>query len=212
MAGVTIDSGPVEASQRFSDVKKTQWRALTRKKRDFLAVQLSYDCRCLVEFCAEAELVWHELGYESAADMIRNGYELDAEEIEVAVAWLKHNDPEIEVSLPEVSAAARAEQLGVPKHGGNRKSEEFQGDNVTLKRRGNDPTYTCRRLLRDHPDLFERVKSGELSANAAAVEAGFRKRQISVPVNDVACAVRRLMKYYTFDELMNAWKEWPDGR
>ena len=33
-----------------------------------------------------------------------------------------------------------------------------------------DATYTCRRLLRDRPDLFERVESGELSPNAAAIE------------------------------------------
>ena len=37
-------------------------------------------------------------------------------------------------------------------------------------------TYIHKRLKRDRPDLLERVVSGELSANAAAVEAGFRKR------------------------------------
>ncbi len=36
-------------------------------------------------------------------------------------------------------------------------------------------TNTIRRLMRDHPKLVERVKAGELSANAAAIEAGFRK-------------------------------------
>ena len=41
---------------------------------------------------------------------------------------------------------------------------------------GRGVTYTLRRLKRDRPDLLERVVSGELSANAAAVEAGFRKR------------------------------------
>ena len=41
---------------------------------------------------------------------------------------------------------------------------------------GRGVTYTLRRLKRDRPDLLKRVVSGELSANAAAVEAGFRKR------------------------------------
>jgi hypothetical protein len=36
-------------------------------------------------------------------------------------------------------------------------------------------TYTLKRLKRDHQGLFDRVVSGELSANAAAIEAGFRK-------------------------------------
>lgn len=51
------------------------------------------------------------------------------------------------------------------------------GDNVTSgeEERGNSPTYALRRLKRDRPDLAERVMSGELSANAAAIEAGFRK-------------------------------------
>jgi hypothetical protein len=47
-------------------------------------------------------------------------------------------------------------------------------DNVTSFR-GNSATYTLKRLKRDRPDLLERVTAGELSANAAAREAGWRK-------------------------------------
>jgi hypothetical protein len=35
---------------------------------------------------------------------------------------------------------------------------------------------TLARLNRDHPELAERVEAGELSANAAAIQAGFRKK------------------------------------
>lgn len=41
---------------------------------------------------------------------------------------------------------------------------------------GTDPTYIQRRLNRDRPDLAERVAKGELSAHAAAIEAGFRRK------------------------------------
>ncbi len=41
--------------------------------------------------------------------------------------------------------------------------------------RGNSLSYAARRLLRDRPDLFERVKAGEMSCHAAMVAAGFRK-------------------------------------
>lgn len=41
---------------------------------------------------------------------------------------------------------------------------------------GNSLSYTLARLLREHPKLYKRVIAGELSANAAAIEAGFRKR------------------------------------
>jgi hypothetical protein len=37
-------------------------------------------------------------------------------------------------------------------------------------------TYQLKRLKRDRPDLAEKVVRGELSAHAAAIEAGFRKR------------------------------------
>jgi hypothetical protein len=43
-----------------------------------------------------------------------------------------------------------------------------KGDNVTFStdERGNNPTYTLRRLKRDNPELADRVVRGELSANA----------------------------------------------
>ena len=43
--------------------------------------------------------------------------------------------------------------------------------------RGTNPTYTLRRLKRDRPDLAQKVIDGDMSANAAAIEAGFRKRR-----------------------------------
>lgn len=41
--------------------------------------------------------------------------------------------------------------------------------------RGTSRSYTLSRLQQHRPELYERVKAGELSANAAAREAGFRK-------------------------------------
>lgn len=41
--------------------------------------------------------------------------------------------------------------------------------------KGTSRAYTVARLQKQHPELFERVKAGELSANKAAIEAGFRK-------------------------------------
>jgi hypothetical protein len=52
------------------------------------------------------------------------------------------------------------------------------GDNVTEVKaeKGNSRAYTLTRLQKHHPELYERVKAGEISANAAAIEAGFRKK------------------------------------
>jgi hypothetical protein len=51
------------------------------------------------------------------------------------------------------------------------------GYNVTSKERvtGNSRAYTLDRLSRESPGLYEAVCRGELSANRAAIEAGFRK-------------------------------------
>lgn len=42
--------------------------------------------------------------------------------------------------------------------------------------RGTATEYTLRRLKRDAPELYLEVKSGELSVNAAAIQAGIRKK------------------------------------
>lgn len=41
--------------------------------------------------------------------------------------------------------------------------------------RGNSRAYTLDRLEKERPDLYARVKADELSANKAAIEAGWRK-------------------------------------
>jgi hypothetical protein len=175
MAGVTIDSGALSPTYRFSDVPKERWKQLVREKRNFLATNIKYDCRCLVEFCEEAEIVWSDLGYESAADMIRNGYELEPVEIELAVAWLRHNEPQSEVGLDAIKQkVAEAREKPLADVGPPTKEEKCFGSNTTNVGRGVD--YTLRRLARDCPEMLDKIESGELSVNAAAVKAGIRKR------------------------------------
>jgi hypothetical protein len=58
-----------------------------------------------------------------------------------------------------------------------RPAKADNSDNVTIKpERGNSRAYTLDRLKRERPDLFDKVKLGKLSANAAAIEAGFRRQ------------------------------------
>ena len=79
--------------------------------------------------------------------------------------------------------------------GFNQHSEGY--DNVIpSSQQGNGKDYTLRRLMRDHPELLERVKSGELSANAAAIEAGFREKTITVTL-DPTKAAKAILKHFT---------------
>lgn len=54
----------------------------------------------------------------------------------------------------------------------NVKNANGEGKTAT----GNSRAYNLNRLKREAPELFEEVKSGKMSANAAAIKAGFRKK------------------------------------
>jgi hypothetical protein len=66
---------------------------------------------------------------------------------------------------------------------------------------GETRAYTLARLERDRPDLAERVIAGDLSANAAAIEAGFRR-----PPDSLA-QLRAAWKRAT-PEQRQAFKDW----
>src|SRR5690349_16370874 len=82
---------------------------------------------------------------------------------------------------PGVLQMFRAEVPLAAAHGANQYSEGLGNTNCSD---ANTATYALRRLKRDHPELAERVVCGELSPNAATIEAGFRKRTFIV--SDVA--------------------------
>lgn len=58
------------------------------------------------------------------------------------------------------------------------------GDNITSAERvtGTSKAYTVDRLKREAPELYDAVCRKELSANAAAIKAGFRKKPTTVEV------------------------------
>jgi hypothetical protein len=108
---------------------------------------------------------------------------------------------EIGLNKAAITRAIRKAELAA--HGGDRRSPQFQGDNITLVPsgdRGTSEAYIIRRLRRDRPDLAERVEHGELSANAAMVQMGKRPHKIAVNDNDPQQAARILRKYYTDPE------------
>jgi hypothetical protein len=176
---VTVNSGAPEPDDRFQDTPRAKWKLLLNAKRSFLGRRLNYDCRCLVQFCEEAEVVYAELGYASAEQMIREGYKLEPSQVELAVAWLRHNEPVQAIGIGDVAAAIKAaREKPLAEHGkiGNGRKEESRGDNITSTQRGTDTDYTLRRLARDKPELLDRIEAGELSVNAAAIAAGIRRK------------------------------------
>jgi hypothetical protein len=79
-------------------------------------------------------------------------------------------------------------------HGGDRRSQEAREQPCSARLKYGTATHTIARLQRDNPELHERVVSGELSANKAAIEAGFRKPPLT-----------------PLESLLKAWRSAEDG-
>lgn len=72
--------------------------------------------------------------------------------------------------------------------------------------------YTLTRLKQNAPELFEDVKAKRLSANAAAIQAGFRRPMRSIPIDSPKQAVRALLRVFSVDDLLRAIGEIADGQ
>lgn len=60
---------------------------------------------------------------------------------------------------------------------------------------GNSQAKALRRLRKDRPDLHARVLAGELSAHAAAIQAGFRPRTFSIRADSLESAERSIRSH-----------------
>jgi hypothetical protein len=96
--------------------------------------------------------------------------------------WSEQPDKIEAIIKADVESLALFREAMVEGHGGDRKTINIKSDNVTLDpvERGNSKSYTVSRLKRDRPDLFGKVVAGELSANKAAIEAGFRRKPTTI--------------------------------
>jgi hypothetical protein len=100
--------------------------------------------------------------------------------------------------------AQLAEYVALRERAGRPSNADRNTNNISISGErsvGTGRTYTVRRLRRDRPDLAGRVDRGELSANAAAIQAGFRNRTITVPIARPDAVARSLLKYMTPDDI-----------
>ena len=79
--------------------------------------------------------------------------------------------------------------------------------NISNRDNLNGVPYAVRRLKRDRPDLYQQVLDGTLTPNAAAIQAGFRRKVVQVRADDVDRAVTKLLEHYTVDEIRRALPE-----
>ena len=60
------------------------------------------------------------------------------------------------------------------------------------------------RVVKADPSYEFRLRSGEITAHAAALELGLMAKRVSVSTTDVSSAVGVLLKYYSGDQILMA--------
>jgi hypothetical protein len=167
-----IHTGEVASAKGVPDDRLL---GLANRWRAHAAIQFPDDCRGLLLIVEEtvSERVCERLGFKSPDDFYQRELHMAPEHVRIAHDWLLAN-PGKSVGWDEIPALAG--------HGGDRKSADQDG-NANLKPSSNDAEYVVRRLKRDNPELADQVVRGELSPNAAAIKAGFRKRTVRVPLD-----------------------------
>ena len=121
------------------------------------------------------------------------------------------DDAESLVRLRELIVAGKGNPTGNNQVGNNNNviisSDLFTDPEPATKKstQGNSRAYTLTRLKNERPDLFERVVAKELTANRAAIEAGWRKRP------DAVAVAKRVVAGMTTDQLREFGEWWQGG-
>lgn len=161
------------------------------------------DPSSFLELLADAvkERIWEKLGSaQSFVSFVKTpvpeGLGLDETTLTRLIAFPHHHedkDPTLRRSLAgmrtEVGRLLREEIKSLPEHGEIGRGRD-RDSGTTSNGRGVD--YVVARLKRDDPDLAEQVVLGELTANAAARQAGIRRPRIVLSTPErIAASLKR---------------------
>lgn len=189
MASVNINRG-VDATDRADSVPREQWPDLLEARRDYCRSAIIGDCRLIVQFASDAELAdW--LGLGSRDRYLEEGLGLDPKMVEWALAGLQSlgvaAPVPLEKALASIGAPAGNTNALSPwkstnNNPDNDKDCSSNDNNDSCSRSyGTSSDYVAARLDKiGRPDVAALVRSGAISANSAAIEAGFRKRPTGI--------------------------------
>lgn len=124
---------------------------------------------------------WEVLGYSDEDELLLAEIGMDQAKLK---AWAK--------TIREQGAGPRSGEIG----------RGDRGYQITPNAdRGASSTYLARRLLRDNPEIFERLEAGEFSSvRAAALEAGIVKPTFTCPL-EPRRAARLIAKHFSGEQL-----------
>lgn len=197
MAAVKINTGEAYHEDRLAESPRNKWAAIIAERRYYLKTNIDYDCRCLVQYVAEAEQFFAELGYESAEAMVLEAYDIQPEQAWAAVAYLQGRGCTGPIGLAE--AAAQVQPLGPARRPTLEEADEklaIGQVRPSEQLSSNSQERILRRLARDAPEILDRVKAGEFkSARAAAIAAGIIKPvptvRLVADMSKVAAAIHK---------------------
>jgi hypothetical protein len=189
MAGVNIETGPVDYRDQLSRTPKEKWASVFSERRLYIGAEFQHGCRCVIDWLAEAEEFHAELGYESADEMLQ-------EELNIPPDWVRMAVAVLEATGKNLSKVEVDHAIELKKHGRPPKGEERKGSDRTLKR-GDTADYIKARLRRDHPEIAERLEQGEFkSARQAGIAAGFVKNVPAIRlVDDINVIAQKLCQH-----------------
>lgn len=195
MAAVSINTGPVDYRDQMKQLERAKWRELFIKRQQYIHTEFEHGCECVIDWLAEAEEFYEELGYSSADEMLE-------EELQIPPDWVRMAAAVLEATGENLSKAEVDHAIELKKHGRPKKGEERKGSDLTLKARGESVDYIKARLRRDHPEIAEALKRGEFrSARAAAIKAGIIKPVPTVRlVSDINVIAAKLSQHLTQDQ------------
>ena len=191
MAGVSINTGPVDYRDRLEKSPKEKWSTIFSERRLYIGAEFQHGCRCVIDWLAEAEAFHSELGYESADEMLQ-------EELNIQPDWVRMAAAVLEASGENLSKAEVDHAIELKSHGGDRRSEQAQQDqgvNHNLIKGTGNADYIKARLRRDHPEIAEELEQGQhRSARAAGIAAGFIKDVPTVRMVEPAKAAQAIVQ------------------
>lgn len=199
MVAVGIKTGAIKSAVGVSDERLpfivNDWRRV-------ITIGFQDDCRSVVQMVDEVRAlkIYERLGYQTEDDFYNDEMMIKPQHIAVAYEFLKENG-EKKIGWDEAIANAESTPVGSVKLGPKTNGE---GVYYTPLRKGTSQERTLRRLAGQHPDLFEQVKAGKLSPNAAAIQAGFRKPTRTIPVDTPESAVTALLRVFTREQITKA--------
>lgn len=194
MAAVSINTGPVDYRDQMKQLERSKWRELFIKRQQYIHTEFEHGCECVIDWLAEAEEFYEELGYSSADEMLEEALEIPPDWVRMAAAVL-------EATGENLSKAEIDHAIELKAHGRPRRDQEGKGVNHTFPdsaRGTGNAEYIKARLRRDHPEIAEALERGEFkSARAAAIDAGIIKPvptiRLTDDINKVAQAISRYL-------------------